>query len=124
MLPTIVARTKGEELKKNPVGDSMKSNKIALGKTQAIDGNGVHKAAEKYFSKQVNTPLGQRSSVFDEHLPRGLKESTGDYSTYPAGSKYLALVEYLKRYPDRANRAQLGRHMLAYVRLVVKHQRY
>ena len=27
LLPKIEARTKGEELKKNPVGDSMKSNK-------------------------------------------------------------------------------------------------
>ena len=47
LLPKIEAITKGGELKKNPVRDSNKSIKIALGKTQAVDGNGLHKAAEK-----------------------------------------------------------------------------
>ena len=45
-MPNIEASTKGEELKENLVGDSMKSNKTALGKIQAVDGNGVHKASE------------------------------------------------------------------------------
>ena len=44
-LPKIEAGTKGEELKKNTVGDSMKINKIVLKKNQAVDGNAVHKAA-------------------------------------------------------------------------------
>ena len=54
-LPKIEDSTKGEELKKNIVGGSMKSNKIALEKTQTVDVNGVYKAAYKFLSKQVKT---------------------------------------------------------------------
>ena len=122
LLRNIEAGTKGEELKKNPNEDSIKSNKTALDKTQDVYGNGVHKAAEKLLSQQVKKPSLQRRSVLDGHVPRGLEDRTGDYSTYPVGSKYPALVEYLKRYPDCAKCAQLGRHLLARVRSRVKHQ--
>ena len=59
-------------MKKNPVGNSMKSNKTALGKTQDVDGNGVHNDAEKLLSKQVKTLLGQQRGVLDRHVPLGL----------------------------------------------------
>ena len=39
LLPDIESNTKGEELKKNPVGDNMKRKTTALGKTQSIDIN-------------------------------------------------------------------------------------
>ena len=39
LLPHIEVGTKGEEPKKNHVGDSMKSYKTALEKTQAVNGN-------------------------------------------------------------------------------------
>ena len=50
LLPKIESGTKGEEIKKKPVGDSMKSNNTELWKTQAVDGNGLHKAADKFIS--------------------------------------------------------------------------
>ena len=100
----------------------MKSNKTAMGKTQAVDGNGVHKAADKSLSKQVKTQSGQRRNVLDVHVPHGLDDRTGEHSTYPAGSEYLALVECLKKKPYRANHVQLGRHILVCMRALVKHQ--
>ena len=110
-------------MKMNPVGDSMESNKISLENTQAVDKNGLHKAAEKFLSQQVKTPSGKQTSVLDGHVQRGLEVRTGDYITYPAGSKYMDLVEYLKRDTDHAKRAQSGRNMLARMRSCVKHQR-
>ena len=53
LLPKIEAGTKSEELMKNTVGESMKSNKKALEQTQAVYGNGVHKSADKSMYKQV-----------------------------------------------------------------------
>ena len=47
LLPKIEANTKGEEPKNNPVGDNMKRKNKALGKTQSVDGNVLHKAAYK-----------------------------------------------------------------------------
>ena len=38
-------RTKGGGSKKNPVGDSMKSNKAGLAEAQVVDGSGLKKAA-------------------------------------------------------------------------------
>ena len=100
----------------------MKRKKTALGKKQVVDGNWWHKAAEKFVSQQVKTPSGQQRRVLTRHVQRGLDVSTGDYSTYPEDGKYPALVEYLKIEPDRAKRAQLGRHLLARVRSRVEHQ--
>ena len=71
----------------------MKSNSTALEKHQYVDGNGVHKAAEKLLSLYINTPSGQRRSVLDGHVLRGLGDMTGYYSTYPVGGKYPTLVE-------------------------------
>ena len=124
MLPNIEAGTKGEELKKNLVGDMTRNQKTALGKTQAVDGNRVHKDSENLLSKQVNTPSGKRRSVLDGHIPRVTKDRTGDYITYPSGITYPALVEYLKKEPDHENHAQLGRHLLTCVRSRIKHQIY
>ena len=59
----------------------MKSNKTTLGKTQAVDGNGMHKSADKLLSKQSKTPLGQQRSVLDGHIPRVLEDWIGDLST-------------------------------------------
>ena len=58
----------------------------------------------------------------DGHIPRGLKDRTGGYITYLAGGKYPSIVEYLKRDPDRANLAHLGRHLLVRVISRVKHK--
>ena len=44
-LPNIEAGTKGEELNNNTVGNSIKSNKTALGKTHTVNENVVHKSA-------------------------------------------------------------------------------
>ena len=124
MLNNIESNTKGEELKKNPVGDDMKSKKTILGKTPAFDGNELHKASEKSLSQQFNTPSGHQRSVLNGYFPRVLEVRTGDYSTHPAGGKYPALVEYLKRYPYFAKWAQLEIHLLARVISHVKHQIY
>ena len=82
----------------------------------------MHKAAEKPLSQQVKTTSGQQRSVLGGHVPPVLKDRTGDYSTYTEGGKHLSLVEYLKREPDRENRAKLGRHVLDRVTSQVKHQ--
>ena len=103
MLPKIEADTKGEELKKNTVGGNIKRKKTALEKTQVVDEHGLQKYAEKSMYQQVKTPSGQQRSVFNRHIPLVLEVSTRDYSTFPAGGKYLALVEYLKRDSYREN---------------------
>ena len=64
------------------------------------------------------------SYLLDGNVPPGLEDRTGEYGTYPAGGKYLDFVEYLKKLPDCTKRAQLGRHLLAYVKARVKQQRY
>ena len=87
LLPKIEANTKGEQLKKNHVGDNMKSKKTALGKTRDFDGNGLHKAVEKSLSKQVKTPSGQQRSVLNVYVPHCLEVITRYYSMYPAGGK-------------------------------------
>ena len=56
-------------------------------KNQDVDGNGLHKATEKFLSQHVNTPSGQQRSALDGHVPRGLDVSTEDYSTYTVGVK-------------------------------------
>ena len=62
--------------------------------------------------------------LLDRNVPCGLNVGTGDYITHPAGGKYPALVEYLKRDPDFAKRARLVRHLIARVRSCVKNQIY
>ena len=62
--------------------------------------------------------------LLDRYVPHGLDVSNVEYSTYPAGGKYMDLIEYLKRDPDCANMAQLGGHLLARVISRVKHQIY
>ena len=63
----------------------MKSNNTALGKTQAVDRNGLHKAAEKLISQWFKALSVQQRSVFDRHVPGGLEVSNLEYSTYQAG---------------------------------------
>ena len=92
--------------------------KKGLEETKDFNGCGV----EMYLSQQVKTLTGQQRILLDGHVPRGLDYMTVHYSIYPVSGKYPALVEYLKRYPDCAKCAQLGRHLLARVRSRVKHQ--
>ena len=66
----------------------------------------------------------ENMNILDGHVPCGLEDRNGYYSTYPAGSKYLAIVELPKRDPDRENCVQLGRHLIARVRSRLKNQIY
>ena len=81
----------------------------------------MHKAAEKLMSQKFKTPPGQKMSVLNKHVQRGLEVGNGDFSMYPAGGKYPDLVEYLKRDPDCTKRAQLVINLLARVTSCVKH---
>ena len=62
--------------------------------------------------------------MLDGHVTCGLEDRIGDYSMYPAGGKYPAHVEYLKRNPYCEKRAQLGRNLLVRMISRVKHQIY
>ena len=101
----------------------MKSNMTVMIETQAVYVSALSKAVEKLLYQQVKIPSEKRRSVLDGHVPRGLEVTTGCYSEYPAGGKYPALAEYLKREPNSANQAQLGRQLLTRVLAHIKHRR-
>ena len=67
----------------------------------------MHKSAENTVSQQVKKPSEKKRSVLDRHVPRGLDDRTGDYSTYPKGVNYLVLVEHMKIDPYFSKRVQL-----------------
>ena len=52
----------------------------------------MHKAEEKLMSQKFKTPSGQKMSVLNKHVQRGLEVGNGDFSMYPAGSKYPSLL--------------------------------
>ena len=70
----------------------------------------------------IKTTTTMSTALLDGYVPRGLDDRTGYYSMYLAVIKYPDLIEYLKKDPDLANCAQLGRYMLVRVRARIKNK--